>query len=40
MENFDHQEVTRLLNEMEQCFNRVKALCECIKSSWKNKEED
>lgn len=39
MAKFDHEQVTRLLEEMEQCVNRVKALCEGLKSSWKNEED-
>lgn len=34
LKNYDHAEVTRLLDEMEACVNRVKALCAEIKTGW------
>lgn len=33
MKNYNHAEVTRLLNEMEACVNRVRALCAKITDS-------
>lgn len=34
MKNYNHEEVTRLLDEMEACVNRVKALCSKLKTGW------
>ena len=35
MKNYNHEEVTRLLDEMEACVNRVKALCsKLMEENW------
>ncbi len=34
MKNYDHAEVTRLLDEMEACVNRVRVLCAQLKTRW------
>lgn len=36
MKTYDHAEVTRLLNEMEQCVERVKTLCAKMTANWKS----
>jgi len=35
MKNYNHEEVTRLLDEMEKCVERVKTLCAQITANWK-----
>lgn len=34
MKDFNYEEVTRLLDQMEACVNRVKALCADLKAGW------
>ena len=34
MKDYNHEEVTRLLHEMEVCVNRIKALCQDLKAGW------